>query len=222
MRRHDLAYLRPGTRFRFHCGVSDPALAQRVSDWIERGRPLVVARQVGHAEEILLGLTLPASEGRRRIGCLVARQDVLQVTGPLAVTRCLHRLQPDVAAPLAALATRLLAGGVRIGVYGSLAWEVLSTEIYRHAASDVDVICDVSSPEQTELALAALCETASRLACGLDGEIRFPDGRAVAWKELGGVWPGRNSQVLVKGPDEVALLPLTGLLAQFEEMPAHA
>lgn len=222
MRRHDLAYLRPDAPFHFHCGATDTALAQRVSAWMQAKRPLVVARQGGNGHELLLGLTLPASEGRRRMGCIVAHQDVLQITQPLSITRCLHHLEAELAAPLAELAARLENQGVQIGVYGSLAWEVLSGERYRHAASDIDVICDVTSLEETEVTLAALGETATRLACGLDGEIRFPDGRAAAWKELRSAWSTTNAQVLVKGPAEVAMVPVASLLAQFEEMPAHA
>lgn len=222
MRRHDLAYVRPEARFRFHCGVADAGLSRRVSEWIKHGRPLVVARQAAGKGDVLLGLTLPASEGRRRIGCLVPRQDVVRVNGPLAMTRCLPRLGLELAGPLASLASRLAAQGIPIGIYGSLAWEVLSQEVYRHEGSDVDVICDVASLDQTTASLAALTETAAGLACGLDGEIRFPDGRAVAWKELAMAWPDRNSQVLVKGPEEVGLAPLTELLSQFGEEPAHA
>ena len=74
MRRHDLAYVRPGAAVRFHCGIADEELSARVMGWIVRGRPLVVARQVAGSDALLLGLTLPAtSEGRRRVGCFVKR-----------------------------------------------------------------------------------------------------------------------------------------------------
>lgn len=222
MRRHDLAWLRPDARFRFQCGLCDAGLSQRVSDWIASGRPLVVARQPAGTENVLLGLTLPASEGRRRVGCLVAREDVVRVIAPLAVELCLHRLSPEAADAMSALASRLAACDIAIGVYGSLAWEVISGESYRHEASDVDVICDVASLEQTRAALAALAKTAARLPCGLDGEIRFPDGRAVAWKELAMAWSERNSQVLIKGPEEVGMVTLSALLSQFDEEQAYA
>lgn len=222
MRRHDLAWLRPDAAIRFQCGLSDAGLSARVSDWIASGRPLVVARQPANTDDVLLGLTLPASEERRRIGCAVARQDVTRISGPLAVQLCLHRLAPEAADAMSALASRLAARDIAIGVYGSLAWEVISKESYRHEASDVDVICDVRSLEQTRTALAALAKTAARLPCGLDGEIRFPDGRAVAWKELAMTWTDRHSQVLVKGPEEVGMVTLSSLLAQFDEEQAYA
>lgn len=222
MRRHDLAYVLPNANFRFQCGASNVALATQVSSWIGKGRPLVVARQTGQEHELLLGLTLPTSEGRQRIGCLVHRRDVSRISGPLALTACIHRLPPHIAPHLSALASRLADEDVEIGTYGSLAWEVLSQESYRHAASDVDVICDVATLAQAERALQALSEAAALIPCGLDGEIRFPNGAAVAWKELAAAWNKDNSQVLIKGLQDVALLPLASILAQFNEVPAHA
>lgn len=217
MRRHDLAYVRPGARVRFHCGITDDSLSARVMDWIVRGRPLVVARQPAGGDALLLGLTLPASEGRQRIGCLVPPADVLRVCQPLGIGDCLARLRDEVAAPLAVLEGRLRENGIRVGVYGSLAWETLSGQTYRHAGSDVDLICDIDSAEQMAECLAALAEVAGRLPCGLDGEIRFPDGCAVAWRELAAALGKPGAQVLVKGEADVGLLPLAVLMDQFDE-----
>lgn len=221
MRRHDLAWVRPGAAVRFLCGALDEALSAQVAAWIAVGRPLVVARQLAGGSEALLGLTLPAAEGRRRVGCLVERADLLQVRRPLAIAKCLHRLADDVAAPLAALAERLAAAGVSAGVYGSLAWEALSGEGYRHPESDVDLICDVASIAQAEACLRLLADGAAALPCGLDGEIRFPDGCAVAWRELASAWGKANARVLVKGGVDVGLLPLSVVLEQFEEDALH-
>lgn len=222
MRRHDLAWLRPGAAVGFLCGIADAALSARVAEWIAAGRPLVVARQPAGAAGVLLGLTLPASEGRRRVGCLADPRDLLRTAPPLAIGACLARLPDSVAAPLARLERRLLAGGLRVGVYGSLAWEAASGETYRHAGSDVDLICDAASRDQFALAIAALSEAAAGLPCGLDGEIRFPDGCAVAWKELAAAGGDAAAQVLVKGAAEVALLPVGSLLVQFDEEHCHA
>ncbi len=222
MQRHDLAWLKPGAAVRFLCGIADAALAARVADWTAAGRPLVVARQPAGADGVLLGLTLPASEGRRRLGCLVDRRDILRTAPPLAIGACLRHLPDAVAVPLARLETRLFAGGVRVGVYGSLAWEAASGETYRHAGSDVDLICDVDSSDRYALAIAALTDAAAGLPCGLDGEIRFPDGCAVAWKELAAAGGNTAARVLVKGAAEVALLPVGDLLAQFDEECCHA
>lgn len=221
MRRHDLATVRAGAPVRFLCEVLDEALSARVAAWIAAGRSLVVARQLTGGSEALLGLTLPAAEGRRRVGCLVEQADLLQIRRPLSIAECLHRLADDVAAPLAALADRLAAAGVSVGVYGSLAWEALSGEAYRHPESDVDLICDVASVAQAEACLRLLADGAAALPCGLDGEIRFPDGCAMAWRELAAVWGRADAKVLVKGGVDVGLLPLSVVLEQFEEDALH-
>lgn len=216
MQRHDRVYLRPGAVFQFQCNQADPQLAARVMAWVALGRPLVAARQPADGGGLLLGLTLPAAEGRRRLGCRVAAADVLRVEAPLAITACLPRLDEARAVPLARLAAVLQAAGVRAGVYGSLAWECLSGEAYRHELSDVDLICDLTTLEALPPCLAALSEAEAALPCGLDGEIRFPDGAAVAWKELRAALAGSTAQVLVKGEAEVDLLDVEALLARYQ------
>lgn len=215
MQRHDRVYLRPGAVFQFQCKQADPQLAARVMAWVALGRPLVAARQPADGGGLLLGLTLPAAEGRRRLGCRVAAADVLRVEAPLAIPACLPRLDEARAVPLARLAAVLQAAGVRAGVYGSLAWECLSGEAYRHEQSDIDLICDLASPEALPHCLAALSEAEAALPCGLDGEIRFADGAAVAWKELRAALAGDTAQVLVKSEADVQLLGIDALLARY-------
>jgi phosphoribosyl-dephospho-CoA transferase len=100
----------------------------------------------------------------------------------------------------------------RAGVFGSLAWEALSGENYRHAESDIDLIVDVETMAQFDAMLSALQQAAGQLSCRLDGEIRFPDGNAVAWREVAANRESPAAAVLVKGPQEVALQPLQSLL----------
>jgi phosphoribosyl-dephospho-CoA transferase len=114
---------------------------------------------------------------------------------------------------LGELESRINGSKARIGIFGSLAWEALSGETYRHAASDIDIICDVATPAQFEVALAALQQAAAELPCALDGEIRFPDGNAVAWREILANLERPNATVLAKGNEEVRLLPLRALMA---------
>ena len=211
MRRHDRVYLRPDAAFRFACAVTDAALSASVQAWIAAGRPLVAARQPAQARELLLGLTLPLAQQRQRVGCLVDASAIAQVQAPLAIGACLQRLPAAYTAPLQALEHGVRASGASIGVYGSLAWEALSGEAYRHADSDIDLICDVHSERQYHTCLHLLAQAAQALPCRLDGEIRFPDGNAVAWRELLNA-PGASSELLVKGELIVGLLPLGALL----------
>lgn len=221
MVRHDLVFLHPDAAFRFACGAADPALTAAVREWIEAGRPLVTARQPAGSAEAVLGLALPLAQARRRVTCLVERRAIARVAPPLAPLRCLARLPADQAEVLAILDKSLNAVGVRVGVYGSLAWEAVSGEAYRTSDSDIDLVCDVHTLAQYHAALQFLEAAAARLSCRLDGEVRFPDGHAVAWRELL-AHPEDLGAVLAKGPAEVRLMPVADLLDSLGAEAGHA
>ncbi len=222
MRRHDLAYLSPGTAFRFACGNADPGLAGRVRAWIDGGRPLVVARQSAGSAVVALGITFPAHDGRRRVGCLVERASLRRIQPPLPVSAGGRRLPAPIAAVLDRLDVGVSATGAHLGLFGSLAWEALTGETYRHADSDIDVICDLRTGDQLTACLAALDEADRHLPCRLDGEIRFPGGQAVAWREVAAALADPATPVLAKGAADVALVPLRHLLASLAARSAHA
>ena len=217
MQRHDLVTLHPGSPFRFACAAEDPVLQAAVGDWIGRGRPLVAARQAPDRNEILLGLTLPLSHKRQRVGCIVDADAVASVQAPLRLGQCLHRLPAATAVPLAILEREIGRCGAALGVFGSLAWEVISGEDYRQPTSDVDVICDIATRYQFDASLAALHQAACVLDQRLDGELRFPDGNAVAWREIHDHRHDPAALVLAKGAVDVGLLPLGRLLATLIE-----
>lgn len=217
MRRHDRVFLRYGTPFRSACAEIEPAVQACVREWIDAGRPLVAARQPSAASGVVLGLTLPTALGRKRLGVLVEARDISVVRAPLSLADCLQRLPSHEAEALRGLERHMGRLGVVPGVYGSLAWEVIADAVYRHADSDIDLICDVSSLSQLCVTLAALRQCAASLAGRLDGEIRFPNGDAVAWKELAQHVDSPQASVLVKGAHEVGLLTVQELLASLAE-----
>lgn len=217
MRRHDRVFLVHGAAFRSACAEFEPGVRAAIRQWIDAGRPLVAARQSPAGDEVLLGLTLPTAQGRRRLGLRVERRDIAATRPPLSVPQCLSRLPAAEAEVLAHFAASLAKVGVEAGVYGSLAWEVIADAAYRHAESDIDVICDVHSLLQLRVALAALRQCAASLGGRLDGEIRLPNGAAVAWKELERQVDFPQASVLVKGERAVGLLSVQALLAVLTE-----
>ena len=212
MRRHDLVYLQPDAAFTTPCAEPGSPFWRAARQWIARGRPLVAARQPADTGPLCLGLPLPLHQARKRLTIRVEASQITDVRPPLSVDACLPRVAAPSGECLLTLAAAIRSSGARLGVYGSLAWETLSSEAYRHDESDIDLICDVADREQYERALAAFFEAAATLPCRLDGELRFPNGDAVAWAELAGQ-PTRDKTVLVKGEREVALKPLDTLLA---------
>lgn len=221
MRRHDRVYLHPDAAFHFACAAADEGLTAAVKAWIAAGRPLVAARQPSQGKEILLGLTLPLAQRRQRLGCLVAPSAIAQVQAPLAISACVQYLPAACATPLQELEQSIRALGAEIGVYGSLAWEAASGEAYRHAESDIDLICDVHSARQYHACLDLHAQAARALPCRLDGEIRFPGGNAVAWRELLTAAVAA-SELLVKGELAVSLLPLRTLVDSLTPEECHA
>lgn len=221
MRRHDLVYLQPDAVFATPCSEPGDAYWQAARQWIDDGRPLVAARQPA-AGGLLLGLSLPTRLQRKRLSLSVDRSAIAAIRPPLAIADCLSRLPAGQATVLARLAAQAAAHSVRLGVYGSLAWEVLSGESYRHADSDIDLICDLEHVGQFAALLPALQQAAAKLPCRLDGELRFPGGHAVAWREIAGQLGQPGAQVLVKGEHEVGLWPLHALTATLLPELCHA
>jgi phosphoribosyl-dephospho-CoA transferase len=213
MRRHDLVWLCPGAPFTTPCAEPGSTAWSALADWLAAGRPLVAARQTAAAGQVLLGLGLPLAQGRQRLSVLVEAAQIAEVRSPLGVRPCLPGLPSRQGAALLQLAWAIETSGARLGVYGSLAWETVSGEAYRHADSDIDLICDVADLAQYRMALDALRQAAGDFPGRLDGELRLPDGRAVAWQELLAVGEAPGKTVLVKGERDVALLPLADWLA---------
>lgn len=222
MRRHDLVYLDRDAAFETPCAATGDSLWQAARDWIAAGRPLVAARQAAGGGPLLLGLSLPLKQQRKRLTIHVDRRAVAGIDAPLAIDRCCSRLPVAEAEVLRRLAEQAAACSARLGVFGSLAWETLSGEDYRHADSDIDLICDVATLAQLDGMLAALQLAAGELLCRLDGELRFPDGDSVAWQEFAAHRENPAALVLVKGAQEVGLRSVQSLLFTLNEVCCHA
>jgi phosphoribosyl-dephospho-CoA transferase len=211
MKRHDWAYLRREAHPVF--GPADDTALAFARDWLERGMPLVVARQVETAGGLTLGLALPVEHVTRRIACTVDHADVVRWRNPLTLEEAVHVLPMQDARALRRFAGAVAGHALQVGVYGSTAWECISGLRYRHEGSDVDVVCDVASSAGLSACLAAFNEAARDTVSRLDGEIRFTGGRAVAWRELADACAGMATLVLAKGERDVALLSLHRILA---------
>lgn len=210
LRRHDLAYLRPGAEIRW--GSIDAPAHAWLCDWIGAGKPLVVTRQEENADVVRLGAVLPTHLGRRRLDCSVAPSAIVHAAAPLAIAEVLDVLPETMVAPLQTLSRQAHDFGMAVGVYGSTAWQRLSGEAYRHTESDVDLACAVGAGAALLDWLSALAEVSRRVPARIDGEIRFPDDRAVAWRELLDCRLDPTASVLVKDLRSVALVTVGSLM----------
>ena len=166
--RHDLVWLTPAG------WDAAPALPEwRVRDW-----PAVVRRHEAGVDPaaICLGIPLP---DRQRLALVVSPAQIARSSPPLALADAIGAAPPQWLAGLVALQRAAAALDVR--VYGSLAMASITGLPYLGATSDIDLLLRPATRAELQAGLALLEEHAQVLP--LDGEIVFPSGEAVAWKE---------------------------------------
>jgi len=175
--RHELVWLTPAG------WDAAPALAPC---W-QREWPAIVRRAESDlgtdAGVVCLGIPLPA---RGRLALVASVADVARTAPPLALADVIGAAPPQWLAGL--LALQRAAVGLDLRVYGSLAMASLTGLPYLRADSDIDLLLRPATRSQLSAGLALLEQYAQLLP--LDGEIVFPSGEAVAWKE----WLGAHGK----------------------------
>jgi phosphoribosyl-dephospho-CoA transferase len=165
---------------------------------------------------LCLGIPAPpdASGQKVRLGFAAERRHIDKLRPPMAMDEAEAPVtwQPG----LASLRIALRAAGIDCRVFGSLAMQTLTGDRYLAAGSDIDLLLRPLNHDQLEAGLALVARHA--LSLPLDGEIEFPFGHAVSWKEwLGSEASPRHGadRVLAKHLDTVCLKRRDELLAQF-------
>ncbi len=206
--RHDLVWL-TGRGWDAALACALPGQHAGIEQWRRENWPAVVRRpDVGLAPgQVSLGIPLPpAADGvKGRIALHALESDVAQRRPPLALADA-AQAAPDRWRP----ALDVLAAGLPLQAYGSLAMQAITGQAYLSPSSDIDLLFCPRDAESLQAGLALLDQAAATLP--LDGEIVFPSGAAVAWKE----WlnASRNeARVLVKDSGAVRLAPMADLLA---------
>lgn len=165
---------------------ADRTQRNTVLAWLGRGFPLVSrGRQAPDAGlEHPLGLCLLSGRAPRRIALGVPSSGILSVdpTAPLhEVASVLPREMADVARQLS---ERGRALGFEVRAFGSAAWQWRTGDAYLHDDSDLDIL----AAPPTAAALAQWLPELARLNAvspmRIDGEIEFPNGDAVSWRDL--------------------------------------
>ena len=96
--------------------------------------------------------------------------------------------------------------GLQLRVYGSYGWQAITGMDYVHAASDMDVLVNARTLSEAFKASTAINNWSA--PCRVDGEVVFPSGYAVPWRELSQAHAGAVGQVLVKHRQSAALMTL--------------
>jgi phosphoribosyl-dephospho-CoA transferase len=223
--RHDLIWL-SGAGWDEAQRAATPAQQPALAQWRQAGWPATVRRRDADAgpEQVCLGLTLPIDDtgaARIRLGLRCMEADVARQRPPLSLQEAAQALPPAWRTAYAGLERQAAVAGLEMRVYGSLALQALTGAPYLTARSDIDLAFFPRDAAQLNHGLALLDDYSRQLP--LDGEIVFPSGQAVAWKEWRNAVsaPGRT-RVLVKRIDCVLLAEPAALLDEFTERMCRA
>lgn len=211
--RHDLVWLTAQ-------GWKEAAASVRPGDlrslalWERQGWPAVVRRRdVGQPAGIVsLGIALPPAEAdapKERIALRVPAQHVARRASALPLPDAMAAAPAAWRAGLGALD----GAGLPLRAYGSLALQAITGLPYLTPRSDIDILLAPRSRGELDAGVAALSRHGEALP--LDGEILFPGGAAVAWKEWRDARDG--ARVLVKTMDAVRLEGRAALLSTLED-----
>jgi phosphoribosyl-dephospho-CoA transferase len=213
-RRHALAWIAPSAR-RETVRAAQAFTRATLAEWLALDRPLTVRRpHVGETvahDAIALGLPLPPPQGKQRISLIAPRAALARLRDPLSVSEAASNLQGRWQAVVLQVDALARHNAVTFRVYGGAAWQALTRLNYLTASSDLDLLAEPTGPGQLAFALSCFAAVERTASMDIDGEIVFPGGNAVAWRE----WRAGAGRVLVKRIDGVSLQPREALLAQF-------
>ncbi len=189
----------------------DAQASSILAHWHSAHLPLVVCRQrvAESPQTISLGLPAPLQWERRKLALEVVAADIARI-GDFPLLNA-GLLAPTDAAALENFLHHLAVLQVPARVYGSYGWQVLTGLPCVRDRSDLDLsipVPDLDTAGQVVWLLRGL-----HLACRVDGELLFPDGQAVAWREYAQLIGGKAQQVLVKHRSGVHLADMAQLQA---------
>jgi phosphoribosyl-dephospho-CoA transferase len=197
LRRHDLVWLSRAGWDHLLEGTYDLEVRGCLLHWCEGRLPLVVGRQEPGCRELALGLAAPISWGRRKIALRVPRNAVLYHDSFPRAAEVARLLPLALRARWAGLNSALAAVGVEPRVHGSFGWQRVTGLRYLMPASDIDLLLPVTGAETAD-AVAALLDAFEWVGPRVDGELIFPNGSAVAWREWRQWRSGAVQRILVK------------------------
>jgi phosphoribosyl-dephospho-CoA transferase len=213
-RRHDLLHVAPDV---WASTVAHwPLLAgvPLLGAWADRGWPAIVRRRA-EAEDpdlVPVGVPLPPVAGKRRVALLLPLEGVLQRSSPPLLRAAARVADPGWRPTIASLLALGARTGVEPAAFGSLLWQHLTGLAYLSPHSDLDVLWPVPAGFDVLSLLFSIAETQRDAPLRIDGEVIFPDGSAVNWREL---WNALRAAdlptVLAKSMEGVRLLDIASL-----------
>jgi phosphoribosyl-dephospho-CoA transferase len=199
LQRHTLVWLHPAAWQNILARpAGDEPDAECLAHWAAHDLPLVVTRQpAGTVDAWQLGLSAPLGWSRRRIFLSVPAAGLAR-TGAFPLAEEID--WPDRAAEAAmrhALFAELAQAGAPARVYGSFGWQACSGLAHVRADSDIDLLLAVEDAQMAD-AVVAVLERTPLDSRRFDGELVFPGGAAMAWREWSAWRKSGRGAILVK------------------------
>jgi phosphoribosyl-dephospho-CoA transferase len=219
--RHDLAWLgAEGWQQQLSAAPRGTPAHAAIARWAGAGWPLVVRRRdaaaqdAGHDNQVCLGLAAPpdpVSGAKLRLPLRAPARQLVRSSAPLPLTEVAAALPARWRTPFARLAAD--SAGLDLRVFGSLALQAITGQSYLRDGSDIDLLFRPRSATELDAGTLLLAGHLDQLP--LDGEIVFPSGQAVAWKEWFAA-QAHAERVLVKAQAGVRLAARSELRAELE------
>jgi len=207
-RRHDLVWLDP----QIDAGKFASELqAEFVRSWVKQDFPFIVARQsdeqARESNQIILGFTLPSAPSRTRVMLKANRHSIIRHSRPILLSETINFAPESWRIGLNNLVALFEKYAIDARVYGSLSSEILTGMRYLDESSDLDLLLEIND----ETNLPEFLENLEKFPLSsphIDGELLFPSGWSVSWRELAtALLTGIPRSVLAKSSREIRLIP---------------
>jgi phosphoribosyl-dephospho-CoA transferase len=221
-KRHDLLHVAPdawASALAHRPALADLPLLGR---WADREWPVIVRRRAEGEERGLVpvGVPLPPAAGKCRVALVLPPDGILQRSSPPLLRAAARVAQPDWQPTIASLLALGARTGVEPSAFGSLLWEHLTGLSYLSPKSDLDVLWPVPANSDVLSLVSGIAQVHRDAPFRIDGEVIFPDGSAVNWRELWTAhrtahatdhWAEDRPTVLAKTMEGVRLLAIKSL-----------
>ena len=213
-RRHDLLHAAPDAWASVLAVCPPLADLPLLGEWADRGWPVIVRRR-GEADNrhlVPVGVPLPPAAGKHRVALLFPPEGVQQRSRPSLLDATARAAAPNWRSTIDALVALGARSGVEPAAFGSLLWQHLTGLAYLTPHSDLDVLWPIPANFDVHSLICGIAQVQRDAPLRIDGEIIFPDGSAVNWRELWGAHQAADgATVLAKTMESVQLLDVASL-----------
>lgn len=183
-----------------------------IDQWSSSNWPVVVRRQEFSNLDNEISVGIAVSENKIRIPFTLKISDIQENRTHLELDEVIKASPNAWKNHLIEMSKYAKLYNIKIGVYGSLAWQAITGEPYLNENSDIDLY--FSPQNHFELKKILFLIKSYQHLLPLDGEIQFPTNKAVSFKEFNQA----SDWVLIKQQNDVSLVTKNSL---YQSLDSH-